>query len=70
MIILIKKFNFILIIIFFSQLFVNNSEANFKEKFLNKYKTVNTLSFNFTQKIGKKVTPVEHSWQQIQMKNQ
>ena len=52
---MIKKFNFILIIIFFSQLFVNNSEANFKEKFLNKYKTVNTLSFNFTQKIGKKV---------------
>jgi len=54
-IILIKKFNFSLIIIFFFLFFVNNLEANFKENFLNKYKTVNTLSFNFTQKIGKKV---------------
>ena len=52
---MIKKFNFSLIIIFFFLFFVNNLEANFKENFLNKYKTVNTLSFNFTQKIGKKV---------------
>ena len=36
-------------------LFLNNSEANFQEQLINKYKIINTLSFNFTQKIGDKI---------------
>ena len=35
--------------------FINFSQANFQEKLLNKYKTINTLSFDFTQKIGEKI---------------
>ena len=52
---MIRKINFIFTIIFFYIFLVNNSQANFKEKLINKYKTVNTLSFEFTQKIGGKV---------------
>ena len=33
----------------------NNSLANLQEELLNKYKAINTLSFDFTQKIGDKV---------------
>ena len=50
-----SKINLTLLIIFFYFLFFNNSEANLQEKLLNKYKTINTLSFDFTQKIGDKV---------------
>ena len=34
---------------------MNFSQANFQEKLINQYKTINTLSFDFTQKIGEKV---------------
>jgi len=50
-----KKFNFYLLIIFFYLFFINYSQANFQEKLINKYKTINTLYFDFTQKIGEKV---------------
>ena len=50
-----SKINLTLLTIFFYFLFFNNSEANLQEKLLNKYKTINTLSFDFTQKIGDKV---------------
>ena len=50
-----SKINLTLLPIFFYFLFFNNSEANLQEKLLNKYKTINTLSFDFTQKIGDKV---------------
>ena len=50
-----KKFNFSLLIIFFYLFFINYSQANFQEKLINKYKTINTLHFDFTQKIGEKV---------------
>ena len=50
-----KKFNFSLLVIFFYLFFINYSQANFQEKFINKYKAINTLYFDFTQKIGEKV---------------
>ena len=50
-----SKINLTLLTIFFYFLFFNNSVANLQEKLLNKYKTINTLSFDFTQKIGDKV---------------
>ena len=50
-----SKINLTLLTIFFYFLFFNNSEANLQEKLLNKYKIINTLSFDFTQKIGDKV---------------
>ena len=50
-----KKFYFTFLIIVFHLLFTSYSQANFQEKLLNKYKTINTLSFDFTQKIGDKV---------------
>tara|TARA_B100000029_G_scaffold499705_1_gene570471 strand:- start:525 stop:1097 length:573 start_codon:yes stop_codon:yes gene_type:complete len=51
-----KKINkFTISIIFFLFFLTENSKANFKEELLNKYKLINTLSFNFTQKIGDKV---------------
>ena len=50
-----KKFNFSLLVIFFYLFFINYSQANFQEKLINKYKAINTLYFDFTQKIGEKV---------------
>ena len=50
-----RKINLILVVIFFSLLFSNNALANLKEELLNKYKAINTLSFDFTQKIGDKI---------------
>ena len=51
-----SKISFILGFVFFSIYFSNNyAKANFQEKFINKYKTINTLSFDFKQKIGEKV---------------
>ena len=52
---MIKKFNFILLSLFLSFLLFEKSEANFREKLINKYKSINTLSFDFTQKIGDKI---------------
>ena len=49
-----KKFNFILVIIFFYIFFTDYSQANFKEKLINKLKTTNTLYFDFVQTIGEK----------------
>ena len=52
---MINKLN-ITFLIFFSYLyFVNSSQANFQEKLINKFEAINTLSFDFTQKIGEKV---------------
>ena len=52
---MLKKFYFTFLIIFFHLFFTGYSQANFQEKLLNKYKAINTLSFDFTQKIGDKV---------------
>ena len=52
---MIKKLNIIFLTFFFYIFFVNFSQANFQEKLINQYKTINTLSFDFTQKIGEKV---------------
>ena len=49
-----KKFNFTLVIIFFYLFFTSYSQANFKEKLINKLKTTNTLYFDFIQTIGEK----------------
>lgn len=50
-----KKFNFILLTVLFYLFFTGYSQANFQEKLINKYKIINTLSFDFTQIIGDKV---------------
>ena len=49
-----KKFNFTLLSIFFYLFFTSYSQANFKDKLINKLKTTNTLSFDFIQTIGEK----------------
>ena len=49
-----KKINFTLLIIFFYLFSCSYSQANFKEKLIDKLKTTNTLSFDFIQIIGKK----------------
>ena len=50
-----SKFNLIFLIIFFQLFFINYSQADFQEKLLKKYETINTLHFDFTQNIGDKV---------------
>jgi len=50
-----KKINLSLLTIFFCLFSANYSQANFQEQLINKYKTINTLSFDFTQRIGDKV---------------
>ena len=50
-----KKNNLSLLIIFFFLFSTNYSQASFQEQLINKYKTINTLSFDFTQIIGDKV---------------
>ena len=49
------KINLTLLTIFFYLFFVDSSQANLQEQLINKYKMINTLSFDFTQKIGNKV---------------
>ena len=49
-----KKINFLLLVTFFFLFMISYSEANFKEKLINNYKSINTLSFDFTQIIGEK----------------
>ena len=51
---LIKKLNIIFLTFFFYLFFVNSLQANFQEKLINKYKTINTLYFDFIQIIGEK----------------
>ena len=53
--ILSKKINFTLLTILSYIFFTGDSQASFQEKLLNKYKTINTLSFDFIQKIGDKI---------------
>ena len=52
---MIKKLNIIFLAFFFYLFFVNSTQANFQERLINKYKSINTLHFDFTQKIGEKV---------------
>ena len=49
-----KKINIILLTIFFYLFFSSYSQANFRDKLVNKLKTTNTLYFNFIQTIGEK----------------
>ena len=50
-----KKLN-IIFLTFFLLFSINSfAYANFKEKLITKYKTIDTLQFDFTQKIGEKV---------------
>ena len=53
--ILLKKSNIIFLSFFLFFTLVNFSKANIEEKLLNKYKSINTLHFDFIQKIGEKV---------------
>ena len=50
-----KKLNIIFFTFFFTFFSINFSQANFQEELINKYKTINTLSFDFIQRIGDKV---------------
>ena len=50
-----KEKNFTLLTILFYLFFISNAHANLQEKLINKYKTINTLFFDFTQIIGDKV---------------
>ena len=52
---MLKKLNIIFLTFFFYLSIIDSSQANFKEKLINKYKTINTLHFDFSQKIGEKV---------------
>ena len=49
-----NKIKLNLLVIFFYFFFLNISQANFQEQLINKYKKINTLSFDFTQKVGDK----------------
>jgi len=49
---LIKKFNFFLKIIFICLLFISNSFADLQKNLINKITATKTLSFNFKQKIA------------------
>jgi len=50
-----QKINLTLLAILFYLFFINTSQATLQEQLLDKYKTINTLSFDFTQKIGDKI---------------
>ena len=49
-----KKINFILLTILSYLFFTSFSLANFQENLIKKYKKINTLSFDFTQRVGDK----------------
>ena len=49
-----KKLNFFLLIIFFYLFSIGYSQANFKDRLINKLKITDTLYFNFIQTIGEK----------------
>ena len=50
-----KKINFACFTILIYLFSINSSLANFQEKLIDKYNKINSLSFDFTQKIGDKV---------------
>lgn len=50
-----KKTNFTLFTTIIFLFLIQNAEANFQQKFIEKYKNIETLSFDFKQKIGDKV---------------
>ena len=50
-----KKINFTILTILFYLFSTSYSQANFQERLIEKYKTTDTLYFDFTQKIGEKV---------------
>ena len=50
-----KKLNIIFLTFFFYLSIIDSSQANFQEKLINKYATINTLHFDFTQRIGEKI---------------
>jgi len=50
-----KELNIIFLTFFFSSFLINDTQANIQEKLIIKYKAINTLHFDFTQKIGEKV---------------
>jgi len=52
---LVKKINLILLTVLFCLFFSDYSKANFQEKIIKKYEIINTLYFDFTQKIGDKM---------------
>ena len=54
-VILSKKINFTLLTTFLYIFFTADLQANFQKQLINKYKTTNTLSFDFIQKIGDKI---------------
>ena len=49
------KYNLTLFVLLFYFFFTTISHADFKEKLINKYRTINTLYFDFKQSIGNKV---------------
>ena len=53
-VILSKKINFTLLTTFLYIFFTADLQANFQKQLINKYKTTNTLSFDFIQIIGEK----------------
>jgi len=50
-----KKNNFILVTILFFIFYNSYALANFEKKLIENFKLINTLSFDFTQKIGDKI---------------
>ena len=52
---MIKKLNTIFLTFFLYFSIFNPVHANFQDKLIDKYKAINTLHFDFTQKIGEKV---------------
>ena len=52
---MLKKFYSTFLIIFLYLLSSNISQASFQTKLLDKYKSIDTLYFDFTQKIGEKI---------------
>ncbi len=50
-----KKINFFLLIIISYLFSINYSHSNSQQELINKYKSINTMYFNFTQKIGDKI---------------
>ncbi len=52
---MIKKLNIFFLGLFIYLFTISSSQANFQKKIIDKYKTVNSLYFDFTQKIGEKV---------------
>ena len=52
---MIKKLNIFFLGLFIYLFTISSAQANFQKKIIDKYKTVNSLYFDFTQKIGEKV---------------